>query len=366
MRIGIDARMMGPQNTRGIGRYTEEMVRALIEVAPENEYVLVTRTMDHVFSADPGVKTVVADIPWYGWKEQLALPSIFKAQNASIWHIPHWNVPLFYRGPFVITIHDLLLRHHPSSAKMSTRHPLIRFIKRVGYRLVLWNAIRKAKCICVPTEWVKEDVLQFYPKAEKKIIVTGEGVSIPRAEKTSEEAKGPKYLLYVGSAYPHKRLDLLLEAWNRISGKYPGLWLTIVGERDAFIKRMELRARQSGFPRMIWTGSVSDQDLVRIYQDALVFIFPSSFEGFGLPPVEALAVGTPVISSDAKPMPEVLGKKGVIYFKNGILDDMIQAIEAVVDNPTSFQHQAQEVQEEIRIRHDWKKMAKRVLEAYRE
>jgi len=374
MKIGIEARMMGPENTRGLGRYIEELVRAMVEVAPDNQYVLVTRSPDHALSGR--VETVVADIPWYGLEEQMKLPKILRGLKADVIHVPHWNVPLGYSGPLVTTIHDLLLRYQPDSAKTSTRSWPIRLAKRLGFRLVLDHAIKSSRRICVPTEFTKQDLLSFYPSASGKIVVTGEGItSLNRSSNlearisgsdrdTRYEPRASRYLLYVGSAYPHKRLDLLIEAWKEASKQWPDLELVIAGELDVFMQRLKDEAQRQSLPNIKFLGKVSDSQLYELYQKALALVFPSSFEGFGLTPLEALAYGCPVVSSDSTCLPEVLGKKGVIYFKSGSKDGMLGAIKTVVDNQKEFQKQTLEAGVELATRHSWKQSAIKTLQAY--
>lgn len=362
MKIGIDARMMGPQNTRGIGRYTEELIKAMILNHSESEYTLIVRSADHALKDHACIKTVVADIPWYSVREQVYMPKILKDLDVDLVHFPHWNVPLTYHRPFVVTIHDLLLRHQKDSSKASTRFFLHRSVKRLGYRVVLDHAIRGALGICVPTQFVADDVEYFYPAQAEKIVVTGEGVvELPS---TGELAPDYDYLLYVGSSYPHKRLDLLISVWNKLMDQYPNLNLVIAGETDVFMQRIKRQVESMSLKRVHFEGRVSDGRLNALYAGALALVFPSEFEGFGLPPVEALAHGIPVISSDSRPMPEVLGAKGVIYFKSGLENDMINAVKAVVDNSESMRNQAKKAGEDLMEKFTWKNASLRTFEAY--
>ncbi|MDD2786012.1 MAG: glycosyltransferase family 1 protein [Patescibacteria group bacterium] len=395
MKICIEARMMGAENTRGLGRYIQELVTAMIEVASDNEYTLITRTANHPLKDK--VKTVVADIPWYSLQEQLRIPKVLKGLNVDIVHVPHWNVPLSYSGPLVTTIHDLLLRHQPASAKASTRSRPVRMIKYLGFRAVLDHAVKASDRICVPTEFTKQDLINLYPSVKEKVIVTGEGIA--RLETKFESRSSnldskfdiqrsghSRFLLYVGSAYPHKRLDLLLEAWEELSKLYPDMYLVIAGEIDDFMQRLITNNQKtitnpnskfqipnssqnssqnsSGAERVQFLGKVSDARLSELYRGATALVCPSSFEGFGLTPLEALARGCPVVSSDATCLPEVLGKNGVIYFKTGSKDGMLEAIKTVVDNQGKFRDSAARAAVELVERHSWKKAALKTLEAY--
>jgi len=375
MRICIDARMMGPENTRGIGRYIEELVRELLVLGTGDVFVLVTRTPVHPFAEHPSVETLVADIPWYGLAEQLKMPGVFRQAKADVVYVPHWNVPLLYRGPLVVTVHDLLLRHFPLSAKTSTRSWPMRQLKRLLYRVVVANAIGHARRILVPTEFVKSDLESLYPVAKGKTGVTGEGMprfggfgpaAGPDPGANPQGPAAPSFLLYVGSAYPHKGLDGLLAAWPKIIGSHPGLRLVLVGEKDVFMRRTEEQAAASGLEGVEFLGRVGDGELSRLYSSAKAFVFPTHFEGFGLPPLEALAHGCPVIASDIPVLREVLGKNGATYFRQGDSDGILQAVESVLAQPETNRAQARQTALGLQARHAWPRTARLTLEALRD
>jgi len=374
MRICIDARMLGPENTRGIGRYIEELVQEMLVLDAADTFILVTRNADHPFKNHPSVETLVADIRWYGLAEQLRIPGVFRKAKADLVYVPHWNVPLIYHGPLVITIHDLLLRHFPLSAKMSTRSWPLRLAKRFLYRVVVANAVSRARRILVPTEFVKSDIEFFYPSAKGKISVTGEGM--PRiggsdlgagtVSEPNPHDLAPNYLLYVGSAYPHKGLDDLLVAWPKISERYPGLRLVMVGEKDIFMRRLEEKAATSGLKNVEFRGRVADGQLSDLYFNASAFVYPTHFEGFGLPPLEALACGCPVVASDIPVLREVLGKNGATYFRLGDADGILAAVESVLAQPEKSRAQARQAALELRKRHVWSRTAWLTLEVFRQ
>ena len=368
MRIAIDARMMGAETARGIGRYVHELLGAMLEVAPEHRYVVVSRTKEHSFVSHPSVETVVADVAWYGAGEQLRMVKVLRLTRADIVHVPHWNVPLLYRGPLVITVHDLLLRHEPTSAKASTRGLLVRSVKRVGYRLVLDHAVSTAKRILVPSQFVADDVRSFYPDAAKRLVLTGEGM--PRVDAIGgtvmpfEQEPGVGYLLYVGSAYPHKGLADLLAAWQKLSAEYPRLILKLAGELDVFMQHLRHQVEQEQLPRVEFLGRVSDTELHELYRGAVAFVYPSHFEGFGLPPLEAIAAGCPVVSSDAGPLPDVLSTQGATFFRAGDVDAMLAAVREVVAEPYEARQHLPELARALSQRHAWKLVAERTLASY--
>jgi glycosyltransferase involved in cell wall biosynthesis len=364
MRIAIDARMMGPLNTRGIGRYTEELIRAMLGQTDEHQFVLLTRSPElSPFLGHPHVEHLKADVPWYTFQEQIRMPRLYREAKADFLHVPHWNVAVAYHGPLVVTIHDLLLLHVPESAKISTRSPLVASVKRLAHRHVLRKVIHQAEAILVPTQFVAEDLAKIYPSTKPKTIVTGEGLSkfpSPDGSKTIDQP----YLFYVGAAYPHKRLDLLFQAWEALHERYPDLHLVIAGEEDVFMARSVALVHKKNLPRVKFLGRVTDAELAGLYARARLFVFPSDFEGFGLPPVEALSYGCPVVSSDASSLPEVLSKEHVRFFRRGDADDMIRAIDSVLVEPIPSDVLREQRKNVVHEMHRWEEAALKTLAAY--
>ena len=381
MRIAIDARMMGAENTRGIGRYIEELLHAMILVRPEHQYVVIARRHDHAFASHPSVKTIVADIPWYGCAEQFKMPAILRSARADVIHIPHWNVPCTIRGPLIVTIHDLLLRHEPMSAKISTRNPVTRSVKRLGYRMTLAHAINAARRIR-STHCVAEDVTQFYPALRRRSSSRGgDGKGVKSSRLRNGIHKGWKsqssqsidrwlpstpFFLYVGSAYPQKGLFDLLAAWEKIAVAHPDFSLFIVGEMDVFMRRVKQEAESKKCSRVAFVGRVSENELEDLYSRATAFVFPSHAEGFGLPPLEAISAGCPVVCADIPVLREVLGNDGVLFFRAGDPDDILRAVTELLHTLPDLRNQIQELAARLRKRWSWKRAAEQTLAAYRE
>ncbi len=366
MRICIDARMMGAEKTRGIGRYTEELVRAMIAETSEDVFIVVVRSSNHPFANHPRVETVVADIPWYTWREQMEMPKIFDRVRADVFHVPHWNVPFQCPRPLVITIHDLILRHTPASAKSSTRGWFVRTINTVAYRLILSRAIWCAECIVIPTEFVKNDVARFYPSATSRLIVSGEGMpmlDLATKPLEADDSQPQPFLLSVGSAYPHKGLEDVLKAWPRIRSLFPDLEWHIVGELDVFMERLRSKARD--LDGIIFRGRLTGPQLNTEYTCASALIFPSHDEGFGLPVLEAIAHGCPVISSTAGPLREVLGEDGAMFFPTGEISGIISAVQVFFREQEVWREQTAKIAPKLAEKHAWTHAARLTLEAYR-
>lgn len=363
MHIAIDARMMSAGVSRGIGRYTEELIRGMLAVSSNERYTLFVKDVTQSpFLNNPRVDHIQAAVPWYGWREQLQFPKILNDLKPDLYHFPHWNVPLAFNRPFVVTIHDLILLHpaSASSTNISTRHPLYAKLKRLAYRVTLHRVAAKAKSIIVPTNFVAKDVERFFPQTKPQ--VTSEGLT--RFSSPDKSVAGIKpFLFYVGSAYPHKRLDILVTTWPEIKHRHPELKLYIAGRLDAFMQRVQAQVEERKLVDIVFLDHITDEQLAAYLRSASAFIFPSSDEGFGLPPIEALSLGCPVVSSDASCLPEVLPKEGVVFFRNGDADDMIRAIDQVLTD--DMKQQALHGADLIAEGFSWEQVARRTLDVYR-
>jgi len=327
MTIGIDARMLGPKQG-GIGRYIEQLLKHLSTATQQHtgspEFVLFLRKENwDLVPGSVNVKKVLADIPWYGWREQFSFPRIIGREKIDLMHFPHWNIPLFYRGPFVVTIHDLLLLHYPTRAA-STLGPISYFFKNSAYRIILWHAIKKSRHIFTPSEFTKHDIIKnFRVKPEKISAVPLAPMpkissAVPAHEIKSKYQISKPFVLYVGVAYPHKNLEALVEAWKIFCAEHGNDYqLVLAGRKNYFYEKLEQNTtapqHDNTAARVIFTGFVPDEELSALYSAASLYVFPSLYEGFGLPPLEAMQYGLPVISSGETCLPEIL-KGAVLYF----------------------------------------------------
>ncbi|MDO9509654.1 MAG: hypothetical protein Q7J14_00005, partial [Candidatus Magasanikbacteria bacterium] len=136
MKIGIDARLYGPKQG-GLGRYLQQLIEGLEKADQNNDYVIFlhAENFEEYQPKNPRFKKVLANIPWYGWKEQFFLPKILKKEKLDFVHFPHWNIPFFYSGKFLVTIHDLILYHY-STRKASTLGSVAYFFKNLAYKLI--------------------------------------------------------------------------------------------------------------------------------------------------------------------------------------------------------------------------------------
>ena len=176
MKILIDARLYGLENA-GLGRYTMNLVQGLIELDKENKYIILLRKKYfNKLRLPDNFQKILVDFRHYSLREQLELPKIIKKQNPDLVHFPHFNVPLFYCGDYVVTIHDIVMHKNWGRQATTLCLPLY-LIKRLGYRLVFDLAIKRAKRIIVPSKFVKKELIGFYRLNPNKIEVIYEGVT---------------------------------------------------------------------------------------------------------------------------------------------------------------------------------------------
>lgn len=369
MRIGIDARMYSATNS-GLGRYVEQLILHLGAEQDEHEYVVFLRQEMFATFVVPNSqwKKVCADIAWYGIREQLFLPRIIAREHIDLMHFPHWNVPWLYRKPFVLTIHDLIMFHF--SRKDATTHgPLMYAFKDWVHRVLVRSCARRARHIFATSEFTKQDIVDTLHIDPKKITVTYQAPfsseHIARADQddvlTYHGISRP-YVLTVGNAYPHKNLERLTDAWGRFVQDYPEYQLVLVGKPSPFFDRVEEHVHAKHYPRIVFTGFVSDEELAVLYDQAHLYAFPSQYEGFGLPPLEAMTHGVPVISSSASCLPEVLGS-AAMYFDPESVDDMVRALTEGARNEELRYALRQNAKDELK-RYSWNRLAAQTRAIY--
>lgn len=319
MRIGIDARFYGPFG-KGLGRYVQKLIEHLELLKTEHEFVIFLRkeNWDDYQPRNPQFRKVVADFSWYSLQEQLQFPLLLQRERLDLVHFPHYNVPLLYRRPFIVTIHDLIVSRYPTQ-RASTLSPFFYRLKHAGYTIAIRNAVYRARHILTVSEYSKQDIIKTFGRAAQDITVTYEAAdqlaASPSPEAEERVRAWEPYLLYVGNAYPHKNLEGLLRAFAMVRKDWQKpLRLVLVGKRDYFYDRLQHEAQTSGLDRdVVFPGYVTDTELASLYSHALLYVFPSFMEGFGLPPLEAMNAGVPVASSNWSCLPEVLGD-GAAFF----------------------------------------------------
>ena len=254
-KIGIDARLYGPVG-KGLGRYAQEIVDNVLRMDKHNQYVVfLSKENFSQFKIDsPNVKKVLVKPRWYSLAEQIIMPLVLMKEKLDLVHFPHFNVPIFYPGKFVVTIHDLIVTKFPDH-RATTLNPILYKIKHWLYGLVIRRAARGAEKIITVSEFTKNDIKNEFKINPEKIIVTYEGVSSlsKEGEKKLDDEKillryniRTPFLLYVGNAYPHKNLEVLIKVFAKARKKIGDLSLVLVGQEDYFYRQIKDYAARQG------------------------------------------------------------------------------------------------------------------------
>ena len=375
MKIAIDARLYGPQGT-GIGKYTEKLIENLQELDKKNNYFIILNkgNWDQFKPKTPNFEKVMVDAPFYSLKEQAFIPAAISKIKPDIVHFTHLNVPLLYSGKFIVTIHDVITKDF-SGVRTTTRALPVYLLKRAGYAVTLRQSVRRAAKIIVPSNYVRNRLIKSFPSTKVKAEVIYEGVDQNTAKASQKKSlvgdtkqilhkykiKKP-YLIYIGNYYPHKNVENLLQALQFVDRKYH---LVLAGQRNIFLDRI-LKIAQSlkVENRLIITGFVPNKDLSVLYKQAEMFVFPSLSEGFGLPGLEAMASGCPVVCSNIPVFKEIYGD-AVLYFDPRNPKDAAKKIETVIENNKLRTDLVTEGYKQLK-KYSWRKMAVETLKVYQD
>jgi glycosyltransferase involved in cell wall biosynthesis len=320
LKIGLDLRMLGGGS--GIARYISEISHSVLDQDHENTYVLFFRNENDSESYKKyGHKMVIANFAHYSVAEQLKFPGILRKENLDLVHFPHFNVPIFYNKPYVVTIHDLTHTLFPGRKKSH-------FFHRIAYNMVLSAAIRKSKKIIAVSESTKKEILEHFGVEASKIAVIYEGIGslyklldkdVAFAYVTNRFKITKPYILYVGVWRRYKNLANLTKAFDLIKKEGIDAEFVIVGEEDPFYPEIKQEImRSKNLPDIKTLGRISDEDLNYIYNAASLFVLPSLAEGFGLTALEASATGIPIACSDIPTLREILGQAAEYFDPNNI------------------------------------------------
>lgn len=336
MRIGIDCRMYSSRFT-GIGRYVYELTENLFEIDNKNQYILFFNEPEYsaFYPSNKNIQKILADAPHYSFREQSHFLSVLNKAKLDLMHFTHFNAPIFYRGPSIVTIHDLTLSFFPGK-KMTS------FFQRFAYHVTLKKALTKAKKIIAVSEHTKKDLKQLFKILPEKIQVIYEGVNAgfhqiqdqkPVQEILKKYDIHEPYLLYTGVWRSHKNLPGLIEAFHILKHDYGFDGSLVITGRTDVLYEPELKQKAFSLKLeddIIFTGLVPDAELVLLYNGALAYVFPSLYEGFGLPPLEAMQCGTPVVAANSSSIPEICGENNAVFFDPRSPKDMAQKIYEVI------------------------------------
>lgn len=382
MRIGIDARFYR-SSTAGIGRYTRALLKELMKIDKKNLYTVFITPADEK-EYDEEIKNLkpastvgglkiknfvkkVVDIPHYSISEQTKFLKILSKEKFDLVHFTNFNHPLLYHGKFIVTIHDLTLMLYPP---IKSRQSILR---KIGLKMTLNNAVKNARIIIADSHATKKDIVKVLKADSDLIKVVHIGLDsdyyLPKKLPATYQLKryGIKkpYLLFISQWRPHKGILQLVEAFVVLKNKSKiPHQLVIIGKPNPDFPEIPLALSSSPYASDIITpGFIAEEDLPNLYRQADLFVFPSHYEGFGLPPLEAMASGVPVVASKVSCMSEILGEAAV-YFDPYEPADMADKIHKTLINADLQKEMIKKGFHQIK-KYSWAKMARETLQVYK-
>lgn len=367
--IVIDARSR-PSST---GRYIDRLLQHLQAIDRQNSYSVLLRPGDSWQPEADNFSVVNCPFAQFSFNplDQFSFARFIKQLKPDLVHFGMTpQEPVLYRGKRVTTTHDLTMLRFTRAGKLPG---WLHALRMAGYRYLLKTSLNLADSILTPTEYVKQDIIKSYPFTSDKIAVTLEDSEPP----ITGEAVAPvavsanfhlptstfQYILYVGTAFPHKNLQRLVEAFGLLAQANPDLCLVLAGKKETYYQQLADYISDKNYAdRVIMTDYVNDAELKWLYENAQAYVFPSLSEGFGLPGLEAMAHGCPVVSSNATCLPEVYGDAAV-YFDPTDVNDMADKINSVLKDPKLRSKLIDEGTRQV-SKYSWRRMAEQTHALY--
>src|SRR3989344_1437131 len=281
-------------------------------------------------------------------------------QNIQVFFSPAHYVPRFCPIPVVVTIHDLSYFYYPDE-----------FLKKDLYQLKNWTeySIKKARTVIAVSNTTKKDIVKFYHTPDEKIDVVYNG-GPPRHSERSEKSLNrfkltqQKYILFVGTLQPRKNVDVLLESFTLFRKGTPGFKLVLVGKKGWLYEHIFKRVEDLGLKKdVIFTGYLKDDQVSMLYKKAFCFVMPSLYEGFGIPLLESMSHGCPVISSFASSLPEI-GGNACLYFDPKDPQELLEKLVILKNNQELRKDLIQKGKERTKL-FSWQKCADQTLQVLR-
>lgn len=310
MRLGIDAREIQDGVYTGIGRFLYNFIR-YFERSHYNDHCVLFSSKPLPMSLGPKIENHVMEEDSTFFWDQVQLPIAIKRQAINVFYSPYYKLPLISGVKKVCAVLDLIyLKYPPYAAKLTLG-------QKMYYHSFASRFLRCADVIVTCSQFSKEEILKTYDVPSKKIEIIPLSVSDcyrPEGDETKilriREKFGitHAYILYTGNFKPHKNVGALIQAFLLILKKFPKMLLVLAAPKEAMYAEFLAFISQKGLGgRVVFTGKITDEETNRLlYAGASVFVMPSLYEGFGLPPLEAMGCGVPVVCSHATSLPEAV------------------------------------------------------------
>lgn len=358
-KIVIDARELRTTS----GRYVEQLLHHLQRVDTDlsHRYLVLLKPRDtETWNPDSRRFTkVVCPYKEFTFAEQIGLLWQLLRLRPDLVHFAFAQQPILYQGKIVTTMHDLTTLRFDNPSKRRWIFKL----KQHVYHLVNYIAAHKSKVILTPSEYVKDDIARSLRVNSRKIIVTYEaGDSLEADAEPIAALQNTQFLLYAGRPQPHKNLGRLLDAYALLKPEMSHLHLVLAGKHDALFRRYMKEVARRDLPDVHFPGFVSEGQLRWLYGHTAAYVFPSLSEGFGLPGLEAMAHGAPVVASNATCLPEVYGE-AAHYFDPLDVRAMAAAIADVITKPVLRDKLVGAGYAQVK-HYSWKRLAEQTLATY--
>ncbi|MBD3359846.1 MAG: glycosyltransferase [Candidatus Buchananbacteria bacterium] len=368
-KIGIDARMYGKQ-VSGIGTYIKNITEQIFALDKNNDYYLFL--LEPIFSQyqrpHDKIHKIKVNSNWYSYAEQTKFLNKLNQYKLDLMHFPHFNAPIFYNRKRIHTIHDITPKFFPG-------HKQKTWWRKLAYNLTIKTSFKKSAKIITISNNTKKDLIDYFQVPENKITVTYLGIEkqfklIKNYDKIKElKAKygiTKPYLFFISAWRNHKNFEGLIKAFELLKTEHKlDYQLVLGGAADSYYPKINQTIDQSKFKNDIITpGFITDKELPLFYNAAELFVLPSFYEGFGIIGLEAMACGTPVVSSKSTCLPEIMGD-AAIYFQPENNKEMAEKIyQALSDENLKNQLIARGF-EQIK-KYSWQKCGQATLNIYKQ
>jgi glycosyltransferase involved in cell wall biosynthesis len=356
-RIVIDARELRTSS----GRYVERLLHYLQQIDHDNEYKVLLKPIDikDWQPSNRNFEPVACKHKEFTFSEQLGLLGQINKLQADLVHFAFPQQPILYKGKTITTIHDLTTLRFNNPDK----NPTVFKIKQRVYNHVIKRDARKSIEVITPSQFVKDDVAKFANIDPAKITVTPEAADLITSKPEPLPALiDRKFIMYVGRPTPHKNLEAFIEAFIKLKASHPSLVLVLAGKKDANYRRIESEMASRTVKNVVFTDFVTEGRLRWLYENCSAYVFPSLSEGFGLPGLEAMMHGAPVVSSDATCLPEIYGD-AAHYFDPLDTQAMAYAINEVLTDKDLRLSLIKKGRVQA-AKYSWRRMAEQTLDVY--
>jgi glycosyltransferase involved in cell wall biosynthesis len=356
--IVIDARVR--PSGMGSGRYVDRLLEHLQTIDRTNRYTILLASDDTWRPTAKNFTTVPCPYKRFTFNllEQVTFGLFVRRLKPDLVHFTMTPLePMMYFGTRITTAHDLTMFNYVRAGGVPR---IVHWTRMLGYRMLFWWSLRLARHVIVPTEFVKTDIAKHYGFTKNKLSVTYES-SEPKLSAKAARPKGVSgpFIMHVGSPFPHKNIEGLIDAFALLKQTHPDLQLVLAGKNEKYFQDLQNALIDNPVQgNIVFTGFVSDAELKWLYEHAECYVLPSFSEGFGLTGLEAMVHDCPLASSNASCLPEVFGDAAEYT------QDIVRTVNALIGNKKRRAELVKAGHARLK-KYSWHRMAKQTLEVYK-